>query len=75
MGIVFKMIEECHKTGESPEQVDKRWKKEAKKKMKGDPNKIWGECESCGTETVLVKEVGLCGPCCFGESDTAYGNW
>lgn len=40
-----------------------------------EPGKTFGECESCGTKTVLVAEVGLCGPCCFGEADTINGNW
>ena len=39
------------------------------------PGKVMGECESCGSHTVLVAEVGLCGPCCFGEADTIMGNW
>lgn len=76
MGIIFKMLEECKRTGQTPEQVDARWQKEAKKLVKQDPKgKSWGNCGSCDTETALVKEVGLCGPCCFGESETAYGNW
>ncbi len=40
-----------------------------------EPGKCFGECESCGTKTVLVEAVGLCGPCCFGEADTINGNW
>lgn len=40
-----------------------------------EPGKVFGECESCGMETTLVEEVGLCGPCCFGEAETANGNW
>lgn len=47
-------------------------KKNAKKKGK---DATWGECESCGSMECLVAEVGLCGPCCFGEADTAFGNW
>lgn len=35
----------------------------------------WGTCDSCENEDVLVPEVGLCGPCCFGEAATAGGNW
>ena len=75
MGVVFKMVEECNRTGETPEQVHRRWNKKARKIANRDPHKKWGECESCELETVLVREVGLCGPCCFGDSDTAYGNW
>ena len=40
-----------------------------------EDGKVMGECESCGMDTVLVEEVGLCGPCCFGEADTILGNW
>lgn len=45
------------------------------KQIAKEPGKCFGECESCGQETVLVKLVGLCGPCCFGEADTINGNW
>lgn len=31
-------------------------------------------CENCG-QLPTVHPVGLCGPCCFGEADTAGGNW
>ncbi|MES2409541.1 MAG: hypothetical protein V4509_04575 [Patescibacteria group bacterium] len=51
-------------------EIDIIGKKRAKEK-----GKIWGECESCSDETVLVEEVGLCGPCCFGEAETYNGNW
>lgn len=40
-----------------------------------EPHKMFGECESCGMKTVLVEEVGMCGPCTFGEADTINGNW
>ena len=40
-----------------------------------DDGKCFGKCDSCGMKTVLVKEVGLCGPCCFGEAATINGNW
>lgn len=40
-----------------------------------DENKSFGECESCGQETVLVADVGMCGPCTFGEAKTINGNW
>lgn len=40
-----------------------------------EEGKVLGECEVCGMETVLVEEVGLCGPCTFGEADTINGNW
>lgn len=38
-----------------------------------DPN--WeGKCEVCG-QSPVVGDLGLCGPCCFGEADTIGGNW
>lgn len=56
------------------EKLEEEQKKIAKEIAKED-GKSFGECESCGFETVLVEEVGLCGPCCFGEADTINGNW
>lgn len=39
----------------------------------GDPD--WNDhCTTCG-ETPTVHPTNLCGPCCFGEADTAGGNW
>ena len=32
------------------------------------------ECENCGA-TPIVPATGMCGPCTFGEADTAGGNW
>jgi hypothetical protein len=32
------------------------------------------ECEVCG-QTPIVPLTGMCGPCTFGEADTAGGNW
>lgn len=31
-------------------------------------------CENCGQKPT-VHPTGLCGPCCFGEAETAGGNW
>lgn len=39
------------------------------------PDKKVGECISCKRVTNLVLDTDLCGPCCFGEADTANGNW
>lgn len=33
-----------------------------------------GACETCGASPV-VPETGMCGPCTFGEAETAGGNW
>ncbi len=39
----------------------------------GDKN--WhAPCQNCG-ELPTVHPTELCGPCCFGEADTAGGNW
>lgn len=32
------------------------------------------QCEVCGA-TPIVPATGMCGPCTFGEADTAGGNW
>lgn len=38
-----------------------------------DPD--WGgTCEVCG-ESPIVPMTGMCGPCTFGEAETAGGNW
>jgi KTSC domain len=33
-----------------------------------------GKCENCGASPI-VPLTGMCGPCTFGEADTAGGNW
>lgn len=33
-----------------------------------------GQCENCGASPI-VPATGMCGPCTFGEADTAGGNW
>lgn len=56
----------------------KKLKKEQEKmcrEIAKEPGKMFGSCDSCEQETVLVEEVGLCGPCCFGEAETMNGNW
>jgi ribosomal protein S14 len=40
-----------------------------------EKGKSYGKCGSCGQKTCLVEDVGLCGPCCFGEAETINGNW
>lgn len=32
------------------------------------------KCENCGA-TPIVPVTGMCGPCTFGEAETAGGNW
>lgn len=60
--------------GMSLEDIEKMLRKIDLKKSK-EKGKCFGRCESCDAETCLVEEVGLCGPCCFGEAETANGNW
>lgn len=60
--------------GETFEAIEKEMESQGRKKAY-EKGKTWGECESCGQDTVLVEEVSLCGPCCFGESETVNGNW
>lgn len=60
--------------GMSDKEIERKLRKidiEASK----EEGKCFGKCESCGYKTCLVEEVGLCGPCCFGEAKTANGNW
>jgi hypothetical protein len=33
-----------------------------------------GKCEVCGASPI-VPITGMCGPCTFGEAETAGGNW
>lgn len=43
----------------------------------GDPRIVpdWTKkCEICG-ETPIVPLTGMCGPCTWGEAETAGGNW
>ena len=69
----FQMIQELN-SGKTVKQLEKELKAIDLEKAK-EPGKTYGRCESCDNKTVLVKEVMLCGPCCFGEADTANGNW
>ena len=40
-----------------------------------DGDKDWDTCcQVCGQKPT-VHPVALCGPCCFGEAETAGGNW
>lgn len=56
----------------------KRKKKPAAKtRPKKDPetDPDWtGSCCNCGSSPV-VPLTGMCGPCTFGEAETAGGNW
>jgi len=75
MGALFDAFEKMQK-GMTPEQIRKEEIKEGKERVKVDPKgKRWGKCDSCYYTTVVEKDTGLCGPCCFGESETYNGNW
>ena len=40
-----------------------------------DTEPDWGgKCEVCG-QSPIVPLTGMCGPCTYGEADTADGNW
>ena len=46
-----------------------------KPKQKPDTKPDWGgKCEVCGASPI-VPATGMCGPCTFGEAETAGGNW
>jgi hypothetical protein len=55
-----------------------RQRKKPLKQVKADGSDLrhdWNhQCENCGA-TPVVPETGLCGPCTFGEAETANGNW
>ena len=70
---ILEMVEQLNK-GKTIKQLEKELRAIDLKKSK-DKGKCFGVCESCESETVLVEEVGLCGPCCFGEAATANGEW
>ena len=67
---IVKLMEQ----GKTEKQIEVMLRNIDLEKSKED-GKCFGECESCGQETCLVEEVGLCGPCCFGEAATANGEW
>ena len=45
--------------------------READRRIKPDWSK---KCDVCGN-CPIVPITGMCGPCTFGESETAGGNW
>ncbi len=54
---------------------DKKPKPDDDKKPDPDTEPDWtGSCESCGASPI-VPVTGLCGPCTWGEAETAGGNW
>jgi hypothetical protein len=50
-------------------------KKRAKTRTADPFGKNWeGKCQVCD-RSPTVNATGLCGPCTWGEADTAGGNW
>jgi len=50
-------------------------RRQADEKRLADGDKDWDTpCQNCG-QVPTVHPTGLCGPCCFGEAETAGGNW
>lgn len=64
-------------TGDRPSDTEPKWVG-AKTGEAADPEDFkpdWeSACEVCGA-TPIVPITGLCGPCTFGEAETAGGNW
>lgn len=65
-----KQKEEYNEISKLTHEIKRIEKKRAKEK-----GKILGTCDCCSSDTVLVEETGMCGPCTFGEADTLNGNW
>lgn len=56
---IIKKAKQTQKVEAKPEDVKPDWS---------------GKCENCGASPILPV-TGMCGPCTFGEADTAGGNW
>ena len=57
-------------------RVDEHWfDPSTGKDLCADMEPDWaGSCDVCGSAPV-VPLTGMCGPCSFGEGETASGNW
>lgn len=56
-------------------RAEKNTKKMGRKAVDKETEPDWnGKCENCGASPI-VPCTGLCGPCTFGEAETANGNW
>jgi ribosomal protein S14 len=60
--------------GETVSSLRKEIKRVGMERAK-ENGKEFGECDSCGEKTVLDSELGMCGPCIWGEAETYNGNW
>lgn len=57
------------------EQFRAKCGKTAVKVVQKESRANWNKkCGVCG-QLPTVPETGMCGPCTFGEADTAVGNW
>lgn len=53
----------------------KKWESQKFELTDKDTEPDWeGKCSNCGASPI-VPMTGLCGPCTFGEADTAGGSW
>lgn len=50
-------------------------KKHTKEEIERAFRKNWNCKCMCCDQSPTVGDTDLCGPCCFGESDTINGNW
>ena len=56
-------------------KAEQKQPKKLNPEPKRGPSGDWSrKCEVCGAVPV-VEETGMCGPCTFGEAETANGNW
>ena len=51
-----------------------RRRKQARKRLNDGDQDYTKKCIVCGA-LPTVHPTELCGPCCFGEAETADGNW
>lgn len=73
MGALFDAVMKLQR-GMTVKQLEAEYRATALKNSK-QKGKRFGKCSSCKEKTCLVADIGLCGPCCFGESSTINGNW
>jgi hypothetical protein len=57
-----------------PEQKAPKPEKKQPFELQGGDKNWHTRCMNCDAKPT-VHPTGLCGPCCFGEADTAGGNW
>ena len=60
---------------DTPKQSTKKPKEKVLTSDDSEAKPDWSHgCENCGARPILPL-TGMCGPCTFGEADTAGGNW